>query len=64
VSTMYAKIDNSKAEEYKFSVGGTSTLDVSHKTTYGLSARAHQEYQEHKSESHLSKTSMGNMAMA
>jgi hypothetical protein len=64
VSTMYAKIDDSKAEGYKLGVSRTSTLDISDKTPHGLSACAYQEYQEHKSESDFAKTSMGNMIMA
>lgn len=64
MSTMYTKVDDSKAQRNKLSVGRADTLDVSDKTSDSLSARAYQKHQEHEGESHLAKTSMGNMIMA
>lgn len=64
VYTMYAKVEDSKTQGYKFNVSGTNTLDVSDETSHSLGACADQEYEEHKGKSHLAKTSMRNMFMA
>lgn len=63
VSAIDAKVDDSEAQGNKLSVSRTNTLDISDKTSNSLSARAYQEYQEHKGESHLAQTSVRSMNM-